>query len=69
MGSNKYISYNVYYVKYLVQDCGLYKPSVATARHREDKKKYLQILEKIDPLLENIVHGKLILNNVEDDIL
>lgn len=26
------------------------------------------MLEKIDPLLENIVHGKLILNNVEDDV-
>ncbi|WP_228145816.1 hypothetical protein [Acinetobacter sp. ANC 5054] len=33
-----------------------------------DEKKYLQMLEKIYPQLEIIVHGKLILNNVKNDV-
>lgn len=34
----------------------------------EDEKKYLQMLEKVYPRLSVIVHGKLILNSVENDI-
>lgn len=33
-----------------------------------DEKKYLQMLEKVYPQLEIIVHGKLILNSVENDV-
>ncbi|ODL97347.1 hypothetical protein AXH23_06785 [Acinetobacter pittii] len=34
----------------------------------EDEKKYLQMLEKVYPRLSVIVHGKLILNSVKNDI-
>lgn len=34
----------------------------------DDEKKYLQMLEKVYPRLSVIVHGKLILNSVENDI-
>ena len=46
------ISYNVYYVKQHIQDCGLHKPSVATARHRE----YAKLSFTMPSILMNIIY-------------